>query len=48
MRTLGIILVAIGIFLRMIRAVSFGISWAVIIIGIILIFVGYFLKAKNK
>jgi len=46
MRTLGIILIAIGIILRIIKTVSLGFSWALIIIGLILLLAGYLLKTK--
>ncbi len=48
MRTLGIILIAIGIILRIIKTVSLGFSWALIIIGIILLLAGYLLKTKSS
>lgn len=46
MKTVGIILIGIGIILSIVKAVSLGISWAVIIVGIILLLAGYLLKTK--
>lgn len=48
MRTLGVILIAIGITLRIIKTVSLGFSWALIIIGLILLLAGYLLKTKSS
>jgi hypothetical protein len=48
MRTLGIILIAIGIILRIIKTVSLGFSWALIIIGLILLLAGYLIKTKSS
>lgn len=46
MKTLGIILVGIGIILTIVRIVPPEISWAVIFVGIIFILMGYILKTK--
>lgn len=46
MRTLGIILTGIGIILTIVRVAPPEISWAVILIGIIFILIGYLLKTK--
>ncbi|NIM90595.1 MAG: hypothetical protein GTO17_06565 [Candidatus Aminicenantes bacterium] len=48
MRTLGIILIVIGIILRIIQTVSLGFSWSLIIIGLILLLAGYLLKTKSS
>lgn len=48
MRTLGIILIAIGIILRIIKTVSLGFSWALILIGLILLLAGYLIKTKSS
>jgi len=48
MRTMGIILIAIGIILRIVTKVSLGFSWALIIIGLILLLAGYLIKTKSS
>jgi len=48
MRTMGIILIAIGIILRIIKTVSLGFSWALIIIGLILLLAGYLIKTRSS
>jgi hypothetical protein len=48
MRTLGIILIAIGIILRIIKTASLGFSWALIIIGLILLLAGYLIKTRSS
>jgi len=48
MKTLGIILVAVGIILRIAKTASLGISLFLILIGILLLLVGYLLKTKRS
>lgn len=44
MKTIGVILIGIGIILTIVRAVPPEISWIVILVGIIFLLIGYISK----
>lgn len=46
MKTLGVILIGIGIILSIIRLVPPEIYWIVILVGIIFLLVGFLLKTR--
>jgi glucose dehydrogenase len=48
MRTLGILIIILGIVLKIVKAVSPGVSWAFIIAGLILLFVSYLKKIRSS
>jgi len=48
MRTLGVLIIILGIVLKIVKAVSPGVSWAFIIAGLILLLISYLKKIRSS